>query len=62
MLAGSAMQTKMGGMTLASTGLKSKDKKTVDEKTRKDREKRRRKMIVDQGKTHSEMEQKARES
>jgi hypothetical protein len=41
------MPTKTGGMTLASTGLKSKDKKTVDEKIRKDRERRRRKMIVD---------------
>jgi len=36
-----------GGMTLSSTGLKTKDKKTVTEKTRKERERRRRKMIVD---------------
>jgi hypothetical protein len=36
-----------GGMTLSSTGLKTKDKKTVTEKNRKDRERRRRKMIVD---------------
>lgn len=53
--------TKMGGMTLTSTGLKAKDKKTITEKTRKERERRRRKMIVDQSKTHSEMESKLRE-
>ena len=34
-------------MTLSSTGLKTKDKKTVTDKTRKERERRRRKMIVD---------------
>ena len=41
------MTTKFGGMTLTSTGLKGKDKKTITEKTRKERERRRRKMIVD---------------
>jgi hypothetical protein len=41
------MTTKMGGMTLTSTGLKAKDKKTITDKTRKERERRRRKMIVD---------------
>lgn len=48
--------TKLGGMTLTSTGLKTKDKKTVTEQTRKERERRRRKMIVDQAKTHIEMD------
>ena len=43
-------------MTLTSTGLKTKDKKGVTEKTRKERERRRRKMIVDQAKTHIETE------
>jgi len=41
------LMTQAGGMTLTSTGLKTKDKKTVTEKTRKERERRRRKMIVD---------------
>ena len=50
------MLTQTGGMTLTSTGLKTKDKKTVTDKTRKGRERRRRKMIVDQGKTHLEMD------
>ncbi|CDW76374.1 sperm flagellar protein 2 [Stylonychia lemnae] len=56
------LMTLGGGMTLSSTGLKTKDKKTVTEKNRKDRERRRRKMIVDQGKTHIEMEQKRKEA
>ena len=56
------MLTAQGAMTLSSTGLKTKDKKTVTEKTRKERERRRRKMIVDQSKTHLEMEQKRREN
>lgn len=56
------MTTKMGGMTLTSTGLKAKDKKTITDKTRKERERRRRKMIVDQSKTHFDMDQKKRES
>jgi len=43
-------------MTLTSMGLKSKDKKTITEKTRKERERRRRKMIVDQSKTLFDME------
>lgn len=51
-----------GGMTLSSTGLKTKDKKTVTDKTRKERERRRRKMIVDQAKTHIEMDQKRKEA
>ena len=55
------MMTASGAMTLTSTGLKTKDKKTVNDKTRMERERRRRKMIVDQGKTHIDMEQKRRE-
>lgn len=57
-----AMLTVTGGMTLTSTGLKTRDKKTVTEKTRKERERRRRKMIVDQAKTHLEMDQHRREN
>lgn len=53
---------KGGPMTLASTGLKTKDKKTITETDRKDRERRRRKMIVDQSKTHYDMEQTKREA
>ena len=56
------LTTLNGGMTLTSTGLKTKDKKTVTDKTRKERERRRRKMIVDQGKTHIEMDQKRKEA
>lgn len=56
------MMTLGGGMTLSSTGLKTKDKKTVTDKTRKERERRRRKMIVDQAKTHIEMDQKRKET
>jgi hypothetical protein len=37
-----------GAMTLTSTGLRSKDKKVVGDAQRKERERRRRKMIVDQ--------------
>jgi hypothetical protein len=48
-------------MTLTNTGLRSKDKKIISEANRKDRERRRRKMIVDQMKTYNEMEDKRRE-
>ena len=58
LIGSNVMATKTGGITLTSTGLKTKDKKTITEQTRKERERRRRKMIVDQGKTHIEMEQK----
>ena len=58
---GLGMTTKMGGMTLTSTGLKTKDKKTVTESTRKERERRRRKMIVDVAKTYIDMEQHRKE-
>ena len=46
-IAGMGTMTKTGGMTLTSTGLKTKDKKGITEGVRKDRERRRRKMIVD---------------
>jgi hypothetical protein len=55
------IMTATGGITLTSTGLKTKDKKTVTEQIRKERERRRRKMIVDQGKTHKDMEQNRKE-
>jgi hypothetical protein len=41
------MMTATGGITLASTGLRGKDKKGVSDVTRRERERRRRKMIVD---------------
>ena len=41
------MTTVTGGITLTSTGLRTKDKKTVNDKVRKERERRRRKLIVD---------------
>lgn len=50
-----------GPMTLTTTGLRSKDKKVIGEANRKDRERRRRKMIVDQMKTYNDMESKRRE-
>jgi hypothetical protein len=48
-------------MTLTTTGLRSKDKKVISEANRKERERRRRKMIVDQMSTYNEMENKRRE-
>jgi hypothetical protein len=39
--------TKTGGVTLASVGLRSKAKKPLDDKARKDRERRRMRMITD---------------
>ena len=47
-------------MTLTTTGLRSKDKKVISEGQRRDRERRRRKMIVDQMKTYQDMEDKRR--
>jgi len=41
-----------GAMTLTSTGLRSKDKKIVSDAHRKERERRRRKLIVDQMRTY----------
>lgn len=40
--------TKTGGMTLGSVGLRSKAKKPLNDKQRKDRERRRMRMITDQ--------------
>jgi hypothetical protein len=39
--------TKTGGVTLASVGLRSKAKKPLDDKARKERERRRMRMITD---------------
>ena len=39
--------TKTGGITLASVGLRSKAKKPLDDKARKDKERRRMRMITD---------------
>lgn len=50
------MMTATGGITLTSTGLRTKDRKTVNEKTKKERERRRRKLIVEQSKLLSEMD------
>jgi hypothetical protein len=52
--AAQTMNTNFNGpaMTLTTTGLRSKDKKVISEKQRQDRERRRRKMIVDQMKTY----------
>jgi hypothetical protein len=47
-------------LTLTTTGLRSKDKKVISEGQRRDRERRRRKMIVDQMKTYQDMEDKRR--
>jgi hypothetical protein len=43
-----SMTTKKGAFTLESTGLKHKTKKTLTDKTRKQREKRRRRLIGQQ--------------
>lgn len=53
--------TKNGGITLASVGLRSKAKKPLDEKTRKERERRRRRMIADQNNLQQTMEKNRRE-
>lgn len=42
-------------------GAKPVEKKTVTDKAKKDRERRRRKQIVDQSKTHMQMEHRNRE-
>ena len=54
--------TKTGGITLASVGLRSKAKKPLDEKARKDRERRRMRMITDQMTLLHDMESGRRES
>ena len=60
-IAGTTTNFNGPAMTLTTTGLRSKDKKVISEKQRKDRERRRRKMIVDQMKTYQDMETKRRE-
>ena len=54
--------TKTGGVTLASVGLRSKAKKPLDEKARKDRERRRMRMITDQMGLLRDMEKERRET
>jgi len=54
--------TKTGGITLASVGLRSKAKKPLDDKARKDRERRRMRMITDQITLLHDMESARREA
>jgi len=54
--------TKTGGVTLASVGLRSKAKKPLDDKARKDRERRRMRMITDQMNLLHDMEKERREA
>ena len=60
-IAGTATNFNGPAMTLTSTGLRSKDKKVISDRQRKERERRRRKMIVDQMKTYQDMETKRRQ-
>lgn len=53
--------TKNGGITLASVGLRSKAKKPLDDKQRKDRERRRMRMIADQMTLLTDIEKARRE-
>lgn len=53
--------TKTGGLTLGSVGLRSQAKKPLDEKQRKDRERRRMRMIADQLGLMQDIERKRRE-
>lgn len=53
--------TKTGGVTLASVGLRSKAKKPLDGKARKERERRRMRMIADQMTHLKDIETKRRE-
>lgn len=59
--AGLAVTTKTGAFTLESTGLKQRTKKTLTEATRKQREKRRRRLIGQQEESMKELELKKRE-
>ena len=59
---GAAIATKTGAFTLESTGLKQRTKKTLTEATRKQREKRRRRLIGQQEENMKELELKQRES
>jgi hypothetical protein len=54
--------TKTGGMTLGSVGLRSKAKKPLNDKQRKDRERRRMRMITDQMGLLQDMEKQRREN
>lgn len=54
--------TKTGGVTLASVGLRSKAKKPLDDKARKERERRRMRMITDQMGLLHDMEKERRET
>lgn len=51
----------LGGMTMGGVGTKKVEKRTITDRAKKDRERRRRKQIVDQSKTLMEMEHKNRE-
>ena len=57
-----ATTTAKGAFTLTSTGLKQRTKKTLTDSSRKQREKRRRRLIGHQEKLMSELELKNRES
>ena len=59
---GQSIATKTGAFTLESTGLKQRTKKTLTEATRKQREKRRRRLIGQQEELMKELELKQRES
>ena len=54
--------TKTGGVTLASVGLRSKAKKPLDDKGRKERERRRMRMITDQTNLLTDIEKERREA
>ena len=51
----------LGGMTMGGAGTKNVEKRMVSDKAKKDRERRRRKQIVDQSRTHMQMEHRNRE-
>lgn len=53
--------TKSGGITLGSVGLRSKAKKPLDSKARKERERRRMRMITDQMSILTDIEKTRRE-
>jgi hypothetical protein len=53
--------TKNGGITLGSVGLRSKAKKPLDSKARKERERRRMRMITDQMTIITDIEKTRRE-
>jgi len=51
----------LGGMTMGGAGTKNPEKRVITERAKKDRERRRRKQIVDQSRTHMQMEHSNRE-